>query len=267
MIKKTEELELHESTADFPMASDDEMAALEADIKENGILEPVKVIDDKIVDGRHRFMAARKLGIGEIPVEIVTTDNLPLYVMSLNLNRRHLNPGQKALIVNDYLGVASDPENGKQKRRKGKLADIIAQMAGVGATTVKTVLYVLKNGEESDIQALRDGKMTANEVKKAIMKRNRKPSTRSNSTITTSTHDNTTTSEYKMQLERKNSRISELEAQNAQLLRELTVLRDTLLQMEENVRDTSIPSKEELKSDYIKGLEDEVEKFRKTIKS
>ena len=45
-------------------------------IAENGIKEPIKYIEDNgrkyIVDGHHRVMAAKHLGLGEVPAERVS---------------------------------------------------------------------------------------------------------------------------------------------------------------------------------------------------
>lgn len=51
------------------------MKNLVGDIKANGILEPIQYVEHSgakyIVGGNHRFFAAQKLGIGQVPVQQV----------------------------------------------------------------------------------------------------------------------------------------------------------------------------------------------------
>ena len=51
------------------------MNALVDDIKVNGIQEPIKYVEHNgqmyVVDGQHRLLAAKRLGITEVPIERV----------------------------------------------------------------------------------------------------------------------------------------------------------------------------------------------------
>ena len=51
------------------------MNALVDDIKVNGIQEPIKYVEHNgqmyVVDGHHRLLAAKRLGITEVPIERV----------------------------------------------------------------------------------------------------------------------------------------------------------------------------------------------------
>ena len=56
--------------------SNKQLAKLMQDIKENGIKEPIKIIEYEgsryVVDGHHRLIVAKKLGIRSVPVEEVS---------------------------------------------------------------------------------------------------------------------------------------------------------------------------------------------------
>ncbi|WP_187619885.1 ParB/RepB/Spo0J family partition protein [Paraburkholderia sp. UCT2] len=58
-----------------PTKSKNQMRALLADIRENGVQKPIKVVEHNgnkyIVDGHHRYFAAQKLGIEDLPVKKV----------------------------------------------------------------------------------------------------------------------------------------------------------------------------------------------------
>ena len=81
------------------------------DIKLNGILQPIDITHENIIlDGHHRFRAAKELGIKEVEVRVpelidISEDE---YLISVALNRRHLSEGQKAVLANEYRKVISE---------------------------------------------------------------------------------------------------------------------------------------------------------------
>jgi hypothetical protein len=79
-----------------------EFAALKADIKERGQLDPIKVNRLGIIlDGHHRFRALQELGIDCKYTVIDFANELQekLFVIDINLKRRHLNKFQRAELV------------------------------------------------------------------------------------------------------------------------------------------------------------------------
>src|SRR5262245_56896276 len=61
--KWREKYRVHPAADVFPMMSDDELAALGADIKARGLLEPIKIRGDEILDGRNRLEAIERADI------------------------------------------------------------------------------------------------------------------------------------------------------------------------------------------------------------
>jgi flagellar biosynthesis/type III secretory pathway chaperone len=90
--------ELHPLCTFFPRLNDDEFKALKADIAENGQTHPIYTLDGMILDGGNRYRALCELGIEPRTVEY-TGGNPVQFVLSSNLRRRHLTPGQAAAIV------------------------------------------------------------------------------------------------------------------------------------------------------------------------
>src|SRR6266700_8241439 len=88
--------EVHEAANLFPMMNDVESQELAADIKSNGLREPVVLLDSKILDGRNRH-AACLLAQAKLATRVVETDDPIGYVLSLNLHRRQLNQSQRAM--------------------------------------------------------------------------------------------------------------------------------------------------------------------------
>ncbi len=103
-------METHEFADIFPMMDKKSFNNLKKDIKENGYLEdqPIVIFENKILDGRNRFKACEELKI--IPKQIQYTGTTPLqYVISTNLNRRHLNDGQRSMVAAE---IANLPHGG-----------------------------------------------------------------------------------------------------------------------------------------------------------
>jgi len=91
-------LEFHPLANVFPLLEGEEFDALVADIQASGLCEPVWLYEGQILDGRNRYRACQVLGI-----ECATRDYLgndPLaFVLSMNLQRRHLDESQRAMIA------------------------------------------------------------------------------------------------------------------------------------------------------------------------
>lgn len=89
---------LHPLCTFFPRLADDEFAALKADIAANGQTHPIYTLDGMVLDGGNRYRALTELGIEPRTIEY-TGGNPAQFVLSSNLRRRHLTPGQAAAIV------------------------------------------------------------------------------------------------------------------------------------------------------------------------
>src|SRR2546428_5841459 len=78
----------------LPPLSEDEEISLKKSIKENGVLDPVKVLPDgRIIDGNHRW----KLSNGKAAIEVLDVHEQEALriALKLNVSRRHLSPDQK----------------------------------------------------------------------------------------------------------------------------------------------------------------------------
>ena len=95
----------------FPLASDHELAGLTEDIRRKGLLNPVVILNTSpgeahatplVLDGRNRLIACERAGIRPnfapwIPNGLGPTE----WVISQNLQRRHLDPSQRAAVSVD----------------------------------------------------------------------------------------------------------------------------------------------------------------------
>lgn len=91
--------EIHPVAALFPMMSDEELDDLAADIKENGLVQPI-VLDDEgtLIDGRNRMEGCRRAGVQPTFTTINGQDPVA-FILSSNVARRHLSKGQQAMAV------------------------------------------------------------------------------------------------------------------------------------------------------------------------
>ena len=120
---KVYDLESHKYADIFPMIENNELENLKSDIKEHGLLQPIIMLDNKILDGRNRYTACKQLGItpkfeeykGDKPLE---------FVISLNLKRRHLTQSQAGVIALDVLPMLEE----LARQRQGSREDIVEKL-------------------------------------------------------------------------------------------------------------------------------------------
>lgn len=96
--------EVHPAANVFPLLDDDELKQLADDIQHQGLQEPIVLTADgrTLVDGRNRYRACDLLNIEPEHVNLgahYTEKNILDYIVSANIKRRHLNPGQKAMVA------------------------------------------------------------------------------------------------------------------------------------------------------------------------
>ncbi len=170
----------HEAAGLFPMMPDDVYAEHREDIRVNGQLETIKMLADKVIDGRNRLRACEELGITP-RLEELPPDTDPIdYVVSRNLHRNHLTPSQRALaaarVREIYDQRAKERQQahgntapGKKKSLQADLPEVIGQardeVARVFQVSGRSVDYatkVLKNAVPEVIQAVEEARMSIN---------------------------------------------------------------------------------------------------------
>lgn len=169
----------------LPVMPDDSFRELVEDIRANGQLQPITLYEGKILDGRHRDRACRELGIAPI-TEDYTGDNPAGYVLSLNVQRRHLTTSQRAMIATRFLPALKEEARGRQGARVDltsasfdaevssdstdrpqRSADHAANLVGVSAASVERAARV---AEASPAMAERvlAGEMTVTAAAKQV---------------------------------------------------------------------------------------------------
>jgi len=91
----------------MPELDAEEYRALKADIEENGIIVPITVDGSgHIIDGHHRYKAARELGIDDPPIQVrddLDDDAKRSLAWRLNMQRRHVDGRTKKDLIRDRI--------------------------------------------------------------------------------------------------------------------------------------------------------------------
>lgn len=108
------ELEFHEAANIFPI-DEEHLDELAADIKANGQRLAVELVDGKIIDGRRRYTACKRIGVAPLTVKLDCIADPVAYVLSLNLHRRHLTDSQRS-----YIGAKAREIYDRQAKERQK---------------------------------------------------------------------------------------------------------------------------------------------------
>lgn len=127
------------------------------DIRQRGVLEPIVMFEGQLLDGRNRYMAARKLGIKYPVTEYRGKDPLG-YVLSKNLARRHLNESQRAMVAAKLAKL----DHGV--RQTGKFSDVptqsqAAEKLNVSDRTLRSARIVQEEGTPELVEAVEHGEV------------------------------------------------------------------------------------------------------------
>jgi ParB-like chromosome segregation protein Spo0J len=90
----------HDLADAFPLMFGDDLKGMAESIKANGQLRPIDLYQDRILDGRNRYLGCIAAKVEPIFREFVGDDEAALqYVLAMNLDRRDLDADQRALVV------------------------------------------------------------------------------------------------------------------------------------------------------------------------
>jgi N6-adenosine-specific RNA methylase IME4 len=167
---------IHPAAQKFPPMEDAEFEALCSDIGENGLLEPIVLVEfegeEVLLDGRHRLLACLKTGV-EPWFDTFTGDSPVTYVVSKNKHRRHLTPSQLAMIAADLKPLYEEEARKRQlatlkkgdekpdqetvpDREKGQSRDQAGAAMGVSGRSVSKAEKVIAGGCDELQDAVRN---------------------------------------------------------------------------------------------------------------
>jgi len=152
-------VEFHPIANVFPLIEGDDFDRLVDDIRNNGLLESIWLYENKILDGRNRYNAC--LASETRPkFREYRGDNPLAFVVSLNLERRHLTPSQRACLAIDILPFYKHAAKERQKETQfggggiisttanGKSRDFVAEIFNVNSRYVQDAETLNKEAPE-----------------------------------------------------------------------------------------------------------------------
>lgn len=95
--------EIHPAADLFPMMPDEQLKILADDIKKQGLIYPIILLDGQILDGRNRLKACGMAGIKPTFSEYTNSRTPTEYVLAVNCKRRDLTLSQRAMIAASAL--------------------------------------------------------------------------------------------------------------------------------------------------------------------
>lgn len=163
-LTKVDEMPVHPAAEVFPMLDEEALQELAEDILQNGLQVPVVIDRDGVlIDGRNRLAACKIAGVDP---RFETLDGDPLaYIISANVNRRHLNVGQRAMA---WALVYPEP----QKRGRGNTSDLKDLLSkSFSASRLSQARVVLHFGGRELAMSVMAGSVALNDAYKRATQR------------------------------------------------------------------------------------------------
>lgn len=146
----------------FPLMEGDDYNSFVADIKTNGLREPIWIFEDKILDGRNRWRACKDAKVEPKTREYKGNDALG-FVVSLNLKRRHLSESQRGMvgarIANLSLGDNQFKKEGIPKGTPSVSQPKAAEILNVSKHSIQRAKQVIERGTPELVKAVDSGRM------------------------------------------------------------------------------------------------------------
>lgn len=145
----------------FPLMEGNDFAALVADIRAEGLREPIWIDEQgRILDGRNRMRACLKAGVPCIKRTFPGDDAAILrFVISKNLHRRHLDASQRAMIAAE---LANHRHGGDRRSDQAATLPLVSQgeaarLMNVSARSVRDAAKVKNDGGSELVIAVKKG--------------------------------------------------------------------------------------------------------------
>jgi hypothetical protein len=171
-----------------------QFSSLMEDLRKNGQMVPIVMYQGMILDGRNRWKALKKIGAAEMKIQQFEGDDAEAlaYSVSMNLKRRSLSSGQRAMIgvaiEKEYSEIAAarkasgkgaegsggrgkkaDRAEGKQSRDSGRASAAAAAQVDVSRNSIQFAKKISKAHPEIADQLSR-GEISLTQAQKKVHK-------------------------------------------------------------------------------------------------
>jgi hypothetical protein len=137
-------------------------------IEKHGMREPITLFEGKVLDGRNRVAAVKGIN-GYFPQAQFegTFEQARDYVISLNLIRRHLETGQRAMIAADLANMPHGGDRSKGQNCTLMPIETAAKQSKVSPRTVKTA-KAIKKADPALAEEVKQGKVKLSTAAKQV---------------------------------------------------------------------------------------------------
>ena len=155
--------EQHEFGAAFPEMDLDDMQALGQDIRKNGLVEPITLLDGQVLDGWHRLQMCRAADV-EPRFEVFpgSEEDARAYVWSKNAERRHMGTyeriqARRALYPSLPIGANQHKGAPSGAPTEERTQDAVAKATGTSRRSVQRYDKVAEHVEPEELAELVHG--------------------------------------------------------------------------------------------------------------
>lgn len=191
----THDVEIHPIAHIFPPMNDAEFEEFKEDLLGNGLLEPIVLFEDMVLDGRNRYNACKEIGIDIYAVKWEGGMDPVEYVVSKNIHRRQLTPAQRAVAAAKAIGYHAEQAKKRQQAAggdrkseeyqksvpapgqeavnttRGESTEQAGKIFDVSGRSVARAMYILDYGTEEEKKEIETGKTATKPLEKKVRER------------------------------------------------------------------------------------------------
>lgn len=165
--------EFHPLADLFPLLEGEEYQAFIADVAANGLRDAIWLHPDgRIIDGRNRYRACLDAGIEPIYRTWNEQGSLLMFVVSMNIHRRHLNESQRAMVAMKVENLKHGGDRKNDQDANLHLENVsraeAAKLLNVSPRSVATAAQVRREATPEVIRAIEKGEKTITQVKREL---------------------------------------------------------------------------------------------------
>lgn len=158
-----------------------ELRDLADDIKANGLLAPVTLYEDKVLDGRNRYRACKLAGVEPKFRQLPKGQDPLKFVLSANVHRRHLTESQRALIAARLATMQRGRPKGDAAHDSPHTSSPLKSVAeaarelDVSPSSVERAKRVLREASPAEVHAVERGEKTVKEAAREVKEKKSAP--------------------------------------------------------------------------------------------
>lgn len=154
----------HPLSAAFPAMTPEEFQELKDSIEVLGVQNPITLHDGMVIDGWHRYSAAREVGLPCPVVELAQDIDPREFVMAQNKARRHVSKAQLAIATTAVYAWWPVGANQHENRVATECPPTksnaeLAEISGVHLNTIKQAKAVTTQATPAVVEAVKRGEL------------------------------------------------------------------------------------------------------------